>query len=159
MAVKIEPTLLRDPRHLLSLGFGAGLSPWAPGTAGTLVAIPFFLLLAQLPWYVYLLVVAAAFVIGIYLCQHTSDALGVHDHSGIVWDELVGYWVTMIAVPATWPWIIAGFLLFRFFDIVKPWPVKVADKQVHGGFGVMFDDLLAGLYALACLQILLYLLS
>ncbi len=159
MAVKIEPTLLRDPRHLLSLGFGAGLSPWAPGTAGTLVAIPFFLLLAQLPWYGYLLVVAVAFAAGIYLCQHTSDALGVHDHSGIVWDELVGYWVTMIAVPATWPWIIAGFLLFRFFDIVKPWPVKVADKQVHGGFGVMFDDLLAGLYALACLQILLYLLS
>ncbi len=158
-AVKIDPALLRDPRHLLSLGFGAGLAPRAPGTAGTLVAIPFFLLLAPLPWYAYLLVVAAAFVLGIYLCQHTSEALGVHDHSGIVWDELVGYWITMFLLPPSWPWIIAGFVLFRFFDIVKPWPVKVADTRVTGGFGIMFDDLLAGLYALACLHCVLYFLT
>jgi len=138
----------------LSLGFGSGLSPYAPGTMGTLVAIPLYLLLSQLELMPYLIVVVAGFLIGIYLCDKTSKALGVHDHSGIVWDEIIGYWITMTAVPAlTWQWIVAGFVLFRFFDIVKPWPVKIADKRVPGGFGIMFDDLLAGLYALACMQI------
>ncbi len=155
--VRIEPSMLRDPRHLLSLGFGAGLAPRAPGTAGTLVAIPFFLLLAQLPWYTYLAVVGAAFALGVYLCHYTSEALGVHDHSAIVWDELVGYWITMIAIPPSWPWIIGGFVLFRLFDIVKPWPVRLADKRMSGGFGIMFDDVLAGLYALACMHLILLL--
>jgi len=146
--------MLSNPIHLLSLGFGSGLSPHAPGTMGTLVAIPLYLLLSQLELWPYLIVVAAGFLLGIYLCDKTSKALGVHDHSGIVWDEIIGYWITMIAIPAvTWQWILAGFVLFRFFDIVKPWPVKVADKRVPGGFGIMFDDLLAGLYALACIQI------
>ena len=146
--------MLSSPIHLLSLGFGSGLSPYAPGTMGTLVAIPLYLLLSQLELMPYLIVVVAGFLIGIYLCDKTSKALGVHDHSGIVWDEIIGYWITMTAVPAlTWQWIVAGFVLFRFFDIVKPWPVKIADKRVPGGFGIMFDDLLAGLYALACMQI------
>jgi len=146
--------MLSNPIHLLSLGFGSGLSPHAPGTMGTLVAIPLYLLLSQLELWPYLIVVAAGFLLGIYLCDKTSKALGVHDHSGIVWDEIIGYWITMIAIPAvTWQWILAGFVLFRFFDIVKPWPVKIADKRVPGGFGIMFDDLLAGLYALACIQI------
>ena len=121
---------------------------------GTLVAIPLYLLLSRLELWPYLIVVAAGFLLGIYVCDKTSKALGVHDHSGIVWDEIIGYWITMIAIPAvTWQWILAGFILFRFFDIVKPWPVKIADKRVPGGFGIMFDDLLAGLYALACIQI------
>jgi phosphatidylglycerophosphatase A len=121
---------------------------------GTLVAIPLYLLLSQLELVPYLIVVAAGFCIGILLCEKTSKALGVHDHSGIVWDEFIGYWITMIAIPAvTWQWILTGFLLFRFFDIVKPWPVKLADKRITGGFGIMLDDLLAGLYALACIQI------
>jgi len=121
---------------------------------GTLVAIPLYLLLSRLELWPYLIVVAAGFLLGIYVCDKTSKALGVHDHSGIVWDEIIGYWITMIAIPAvTWQWILAGFVLFRFFDIVKPWPVKIADKRVPGGFGIMFDDLLAGLYALACIQI------
>ena len=94
-----------------------------------------------------------------YLCRYTSATLGVHDHGGIVWDEFVGFWITMTAVPVTWQWIVAGFVLFRVFDIVKPWPVKIADKKMTGGFGIMFDDLLAGLYALGCLQIALYLLA
>ena len=146
--------MLSSPIHLLSLGFGSGLSPYAPGTMGTLVAIPPYLLLSQLELLPYLVVVAAGFLIGIYLCDKTSKSLGVHDHSGIVWDEIIGYWITMIAIPAvTWQWILAGFVLFRFFDIVKPWPVKIADKKVPGGFGIMFDDLLAGLYALGCIQI------
>ncbi len=98
-----------------------------------------------------------AFAIGVYLCGYTSRALGEHDHSGIVWDEFVGFWITMIAVPATWQWILAGFVLFRLFDIVKPWPVKVADAKMKGGFGIMFDDVLAALYALVGLQIALQL--
>jgi phosphatidylglycerophosphatase A len=146
--------MLSSPVHLLSLGFGSGLSPHAPGTMGTLVAIPLYLLLSRLELWPYLIVVAAGFLLGIYVCDKTSKALGVHDHSGIVWDEIIGYWITMIAIPAvTWQWILAGFVLFRFFDIVKPWPVRIADKRVPGGFGIMFDDLLAGLYALACIQI------
>jgi len=152
---KISPRLLRNPLHFLSLGFGSGLSPFAPGTCGTLVAIPLYLLLAQLPLWYYLAAVAVAFAIGVYLCGYTSAALGEHDHSGIVWDEFVGFWITMIAVPATWQWILAGFVLFRLFDIVKPWPVKVADAKMKGGFGIMFDDLLAALYAVIVLQIAL----
>jgi phosphatidylglycerophosphatase A len=153
ISIKINPALLRNPIHLLSLGFGSGLAPVAPGTFGTLFAIPPYLLLSQLPLVWYLLAVLLAFVVGIYLCGYTSAALGVHDHSGIVWDEFVGFWITMIAVPSDWQWILAGFVLFRLFDIVKPWPVKVADAKMKGGFGIMFDDVLAALYALACLQL------
>ncbi|HUV21449.1 MAG TPA: phosphatidylglycerophosphatase A [Gammaproteobacteria bacterium] len=159
MRAKISPRLLRNPLHFLSLGFGSGLSPFAPGTCGTVVAIPLYLLLAQLPFWYYLLAIAVAFAIGVYLCGYTSAALGEHDHSGIVWDEFVGFWITMIAVPVTWQWILAGFVLFRLFDIVKPWPVKIADAKMKGGFGVMFDDLLAALYALIALQIALQLVN
>ena len=151
--------MLRNPLHLLSLGLGSGLSPVAPGTCGTLLAIPPYLLLAQLSLPYYLLAVLLAFAAGIYLCGYTSTALGVHDHSGIVWDEFVGFWITMIAVPPTWQWILAGFVLFRLFDIVKPWPVKVADANMKGGFGIMFDDVLAGLYALVGLQLAMQLLG
>jgi len=98
----------------------------------------------------------AGFGVGVYLCQYTSDALGVHDHSAIVWDEIVGYWITMTAVPLAWQWILLGFMLFRLFDIVKPWPVKLADKRMKGGFGIMFDDVLAGLYALAGMHLALW---
>jgi phosphatidylglycerophosphatase A len=152
---KISPRLLRNPLHLLSLGFGSGLSPFAPGTCGTLAAIPPYLLLAQLPFWYYLAAVAVAFAIGVYLCGYTSKALGEHDHGGIVWDEFVGFWITMISVPVTWQWILAGFVLFRLFDIVKPWPVKIADAKMKGGFGIMFDDVLAALYALIVLQVAL----
>ncbi len=150
---KIPPRLLRNPLHFLSLGFGSGLSPFAPGTFGTVAAVPLYLLLAQLPLAYYLLAVLAAFAIGVYLCGYTSAALGEHDHSGIVWDEFVGFWITMIAVPATWQWILAGFVLFRLFDIFKPWPVKVADAKMKGGFGIMFDDVLAGLLAAGTLHL------
>ena len=151
--------MLRNPLHLLSLGFGSGLAPVAPGTWGTLAAVPLYLLLAQLalPWY--LLAVVAGLVGGVFLCQYTSDALGVHDHGGIVWDEFVGFWVAMIALPPTWPWILAGFVLFRLFDIVKPWPVKIADTKIKGGFGIMLDDVLAGIYALVCLHVARYFLA
>ena len=122
-------------------------------TCGTLVAIPPYLLLVQLPPVWYLAAIVITFAIGVFLCDYTSKALNVHDHPGIVWDELVGFWVTMVAVPVGWPWILAGFVLFRVFDILKPWPVKIADQKLKGGFGIMLDDVLAGVYALACLHL------
>ena len=156
---RIPPRLLLNPAHCLSLGFGAGLSPTAPGTAGTLVAVPLYLALAQLAWPWYLAIVVIGFAAGIWLCGYTSKVLGEHDHGGIVWDEIVGFWITMIAVPPTWQWILLGFVLFRVFDILKPWPVRIADRKIPGGLGIMFDDLLAGLYALAGVQLALRLLD
>jgi len=150
--------VMTNPVHFLAFGFGAGLSPKAPGTMGTLVAVPLFLLLAYLPVYAYLALITAAFLVGIYLCGRTASDLGVHDHGGIVWDEFVGYWITMILVPVTWYWVLAGFVLFRVFDILKPFPIGWLDKKVGGGLGIMIDDVLAGVYALICLQVLVFLL-
>ena len=126
----------------------------------TIAAIPPWLLLSELELLPYIAVLIAGFLIGIYLCDFSSKALGVHDHGGIVWDEFIGFWITMIAVPAVnWQWVLAGFVLFRFFDIVKPWPVKLADKRIGGGFGIMIDDVLAGIYALGCMQFLNWILA
>lgn len=143
---------LRDPRHFLALGLGSGLMPKAPGTMGTVAAVPLLLLLQGLPLWVYLLAVLLAFLLGIWLCEVTARNLGVHDHPGIVWDEFVGYWVTMTAVPPGWQWLLLGFCLFRIFDILKPWPIRQVDRRVGGGFGIMFDDVLAGIYAWLVLQ-------
>ena len=144
-----------NPIHWLAFGGGAGLAPVAPGTFGTLVGIPFFLLLAGLPLWLYSMVTLALFVIGVWLCGRSSASLGVHDHPGIVWDEIVGYLVTMTAAPMQWQWLLIGFLLFRFFDIVKPWPIRWLDRRVAGGFGIMVDDLLAGVFGLIVMQSLL----
>ena len=152
----IPPGMLSHPVDLLALGFGAGLVPIGPGTAGTLVAIPLFLLLQPLGLPVYLIVVALAFLAGIGICSHAAQRLGVHDHPGIVWDEIVGYLVTMTAAPAGWLWVVTGFVLFRLFDIAKPWPIRQLDRQVHGGLGIMLDDLLAGVFAAVVLQGLVY---
>lgn len=150
-----EPrTLCRDPLHLLALGLGTGLAPRAPGTAGTLVGVGLYLALPPMPLWAYAVVVVACFAAGVWLCERTARALGVHDHPAIVWDEVVGYLITMAGAPAGWPWVVAGFALFRLFDVVKPWPVSLADRHVHGGFGIMLDDVLAGLYGLAALQLL-----
>ncbi len=149
--------MLRDPLHWLALGFGSGCIPVAPGTAGTAAAIPLYLLLADLPVLLYLGVVLLVFLVGIYLCAHVTRKLGVHDHGAIVWDEIAGYLLTMTAAPQGWQWILTGFLLFRLFDIVKPWPVNIADRRVGGGLGIMLDDILAAIYALAAMQLLVYL--
>ncbi len=142
----------RDPRHFIAFGFGSGTSPIMPGTCGTLIAIPFYLVLAKLPLTVYVALVVFAFIIGIYLCGRTSRALGVHDHPGIVWDEVVGFWVAMTALPVTWYGLIWGFILFRVFDIWKPWPIGWIDRRVSSGLGIMTDDLIAGIYAWTLLQ-------
>ena len=148
--------LLSNPNHLFAFGFGSGLAPKAPGTFGTLVAIPFFLLLQHLSWPVYLSWLLVTFALGVLWCDRSSKALGVHDHGGIVWDEFVGFWITMFMAPAGWIWIVIGFVLFRLFDIVKPWPINWLDKKVHGGFGIMIDDVLAGVYALLVLQLIAF---
>ncbi len=98
----------------------------------------------------------AGFVLGVWICDRAARDLGVHDHPAIVWDEVIGYFVTMIAAPPGWLWIAVGFVLFRLFDILKPWPIRQADQQVGGGFGIMFDDLLAAGYAWLCLQGMIY---
>lgn len=146
--------IMSNPIHCLAFGFGSGLAPKAPGTFGTLVAVPLYLLLDQLSLLPYILVVIIAFVIGVFLCGKTATDLGVHDHPGIVWDEFVGFWITMIAAPAGWLWIVIGFALFRLFDIWKPWPIRFFDKNVESGLGIMIDDVLAGIYALLGLQLI-----
>lgn len=148
--------LLRNPVHLLAFGFGSGLAPKAPGTFGTLAAVPLAYFLQYLPLWSYAAWVVFAFAIGVYVCHHSAEKLGVHDHPGIVWDEFVGYWITMFAAPAGWLWLLVGFILFRLFDIAKPWPVSWADRRVDGGLGIMLDDVLAGLYALIVLQAVVY---
>ena len=146
--------ILSNPVHCLAFGFGSGLAPKAPGTFGTLMAVPLFLLLSELPLAVYFCVVVLAFAVGIFLCGKTADDLGVHDHPGIVWDEFVGFWITMLAAPAGWLWLVLGFVLFRLFDIWKPWPIKVLDQRMETGLGIMIDDVLAGVYAFVLLQLL-----
>lgn len=156
MSERLSVRLLLHPVDLLALGFGSGLLPKAPGTAGTVVAIPIYLMAQTLAWPVYLALTAALFVAGIAICAHTATRLGVHDHPGIVWDEIVGYLVTMTLAPSGWLWIAIGFVLFRIFDVLKPWPIRWIDRHVHGGFGIMLDDLLAGLCAAGVLQLLVH---
>ncbi len=142
------------PIQFIAFGFGLGYMKKAPGTFGTLAGIPFILLFQQTPLTAYLIATAIMALLGIWLCGEASKQMGVHDHPGIVWDEIVGYMITMIAAPAGWLWLLIGFVLFRFFDILKPWPISYLDRQVHGGLGIMLDDILAGVMAAICLQLL-----
>jgi phosphatidylglycerophosphatase A len=150
----IPAGLWRRPVHLLAFGLGTGAAPFAPGTFGTLLGIPLYLALQSLSLPIYVALCAVLFIVGVVLCHITARDLNVHDHPGIVFDEIVGYLVTMIGAPHGWPWIVAGFLLFRLFDIWKPWPVRVADRGVGGGFGIMLDDLLAAGYAALAMAVI-----
>lgn len=154
----LNKKVMSSPVHFLAFGFGSGLAPVAPGTFGTLAVIPLYLLMQPLSLPLYLMIVALVCIVGIWICGKSSEMLGVHDHSGIVWDEFAGYLVTMTAAPTGWLWVLIGFVLFRLFDIWKPWPISVLDKQVHGGLGIMLDDILAGVFALAGVQLIFYLL-
>jgi len=151
--------VLRKLAYFLAFGFGAGKAPVAPGTFGTLVGIAAYLLLQPLSALSYAVTVLALFALGVWLCQVTERDLKVHDHPGIVWDEIVGYLITMFMAPAGWAWIVAGFLLFRLFDIWKPFPIRQLERRIQGGFGNMLDDALAGLYSLAALQGIVYLMD
>jgi phosphatidylglycerophosphatase A len=143
---RLSPRLLRDPVHFFALGFGSGLAPKAPGTAGTLVGVLLDPLLRPLGLELRIGVVVLMFVAGVWLCGESARRLGVHDHGGIVWDEIVGYLALMLVLPAGWPWALAGFVVFRFFDILKPWPIRQLDHGVGGGFGIMLDDIVASVW-------------
>lgn len=146
-------TLLSHPAGWIATALGAGLSPKAPGTAGSAIALlPWWFLLRGLPLAWYVVALAAGFALGVWACGIAGRRLGVEDHGALVWDEVVGMWVALFAAPAGWPWMIAGFVLFRLFDIGKPWLVGLADRRVKGGVGVMLDDLVAGIFALVVLQ-------
>lgn len=143
---------LRNPVHFLALGFGSGLIPFMPGTFGSLAALPLLIPFLYLPPITLLIAAVLASAIGIYLCGKTADDMQVHDHGSIVWDEVAGILLTFLWVPLSLWTVVAGFILFRFFDIVKPWPIGPVDKYVSGGLGIMLDDIIAGLMACASLH-------
>lgn len=147
--------LMSHPAGWIATALGAGLSPKAPGTAGSLIALfPWWFLLRGLPIGAYAAVLAAGFLLGVWACEVSDRRLGIHDQGALVWDEVIGMWITLFAAPPQWWWFIIGFALFRLFDIWKPWPVRWADHSVRGGLGVMLDDVVAGIYALIVLQLL-----
>jgi phosphatidylglycerophosphatase A len=157
MAVtRLSAGLLRDPVHLVALGFGSGLAPFAPGTAGTLLAVLPAWLTTAWPWPLRLGLVALLFAAGIWICGESARRLGVHDHPGIVFDEVVGYLATCLAAPANAVGFLAAFMLFRCFDVLKPWPIRDVDHSLRGGVGIMLDDLMAAAYGAACLLLYQY---
>ncbi|HEX7369147.1 MAG TPA: phosphatidylglycerophosphatase A [Rhodanobacteraceae bacterium] len=152
--------LMSHPAGWIATALGAGLSPKAPGTIGSLVALlPWWFLLRGLPLGWYVVVLAVGFLLGVWACEVSDRRVGTHDQGALVWDEVIGMWITLFAASrGSLPWavgyMVVGFLLFRLFDIWKPWPVRVADRRVQGGFGVMLDDVVAGVYALIVLQLI-----
>ncbi len=146
---RVPPALLVHPAHLISFGFGSGLLRPAPGTWGSLAAmLPFVLWLQHLSPLAYWGVVLIGFGLGVWCARLSAQALGVHDHPAIVWDEFIGMWIVLGVCPQDWRWWLAAFALFRLCDIAKPWPVSWADRKVHGGLGIMLDDALAGVMAM-----------
>ena len=155
--LQVQPSwrfILSHPAHFLSFGFGSGLFPRSPGTAGTLVAFPLYWYLApRLTDMMFILVLIVAFTYGVWACERTGRALGVADYGGIVWDEIVAFLLVLFFTPEGFVWKLLAFSLFRFFDIVKPPPIRHFDQTWHGGLGVMFDDILAAGYTLLCLAL------
>jgi phosphatidylglycerophosphatase A len=145
---------LSNPIQFLALGFGSGLAPKAPGTFGTLAAVPLYLLLTYLSPLSYALLVILMTLAGFYICGKAANDVGVHDHPAIVWDEFIGFFITMFMIPVSWQSILLGFVLFRLFDIVKPWPISFVDKKVAGGFVIMIDDVIAGFFALIIMHLI-----
>ncbi len=156
MAKSDARKVFTNPIHFIAFGFGSGLAPIMPGTFGTLVGIPIFILMHGLSLNLYLAITIILTLFGFWVCDRSAKDLGIHDYPGIVWDEIVGYLWTMTAIPFTWYWIILGFIAFRFFDILKPWPIGWLDRHVMGGVGIMVDDLLAAFYAWILLRIILH---
>ena len=146
-------TVMTDPVHFLAFGFGTGLAPFAPGTFGSLPGILLFWLTLDFGLYVQLGVAVAITLAGIWICGESARRIGVHDHGGIVWDEIVGMYVTLLVAPYTLAGWILAFVLFRVMDIVKPWPIRDLDHRIGGGVGIMLDDLAAALYAVILLAL------
>jgi phosphatidylglycerophosphatase A len=154
--IVFRPTLrfaVAHPAHWVAMGFGAGLSPWAPGTAGTLLAWLLFGIFGGLPAVAVLLAIAACFALGVWVCEVTGRDLGIADHGSMVWDEVVAFLLVLAIVPAELAWQAAAFVLFRLFDIAKPPPIRWLEARFKGGWGVMIDDLLAAGYALLALAV------
>ncbi len=151
---ELRRVALRTPAGFLAFGFGSGLSRFAPGTMGTVAAIPLALLLKCLPAFLFWLLLAGFFWAGVRICDISSRRLQRHDPGGIVWDEMVAYWLTIAFLPVTWTWWLAAFVLFRFFDILKPWPIRWVENRFSGGLGIMLDDIVAAFYAMAILAVL-----
>jgi phosphatidylglycerophosphatase A len=147
------------PVHFLAYGFGAGLSPKAPGTMGTVVAVPVYALLMYAGSGAYLPVLVVSLVAGVFICGYTAGIMGIDDPKGVVWDEIVGYLITMLFLPFNWVWMLGGFLLFRLFDIWKPWPIRWVDRQIKGGVGIMLDDVIAAVFACVLLNLAAYFLK
>jgi len=144
-------TVLTDPVHFVAFGFGTGLAPFAPGTFGSLPGMLIFWLTADLGLYVQLAIALAMAASGVWLCGESARRIGVHDHGGIVWDEIVGMYLTLLVAPATLLGWVLAFVAFRVMDIVKPWPIRDLDHRLGGGAGIMLDDLVAALYAVILL--------
>jgi phosphatidylglycerophosphatase A len=139
--------VLTDPVHFLAFGLGTGLAPFAPGTVGSLLGVLLAWFTLDLGLIAQIGVAAGLILAGIWICGESARRLGIHDHGGIVWDEIAGMYITLLVAPFTiTAWILA-FLLFRAFDIVKPWPIRDLDHRLGGGLGIMLDDLVAALYA------------
>ena len=153
-AAEFAGTVLRHPAGWIATGAGVGFAPVASGTVATVVAVLPWLALRELtlPWYA--LTILALFALGCWASSWVIARIDVEDPSIVVWDEFVGLWIALAAAPSGWPWVVAGVLLFRLFDIWKPWPVRWADDRVKRGFGAMLDDALAGFYALLALQLI-----
>ncbi|GGA22806.1 phosphatidylglycerophosphatase A family protein [Dyella nitratireducens] len=148
--------LLSTPAGWLACGFGSGLAPVAQGTFGSLAAILPWLLLRQLSWPLNALIIVIGFAIGVWACDVAGRALGVDDHRSLVWDEFIGQWIALLpALLAPWWAVILGFVLFRLFDVWKPWPIRYLDKHLKGGLGVMVDDVVAGVFAAIVLKLVL----
>lgn len=152
--LNLTKKVFQDPIYFLAFGFGSGLMPIVPGTWGTLAAVPLYLLLVNTHWVVYLLFILLSFVLGVWICDKVSKDLGVYDYKGIVWDEVVGYLLTMFLVPKGLTWMLCGFILFRIFDIWKPQPIRYVDQKVSNGLGIMLDDVLAAVPSWLLLQLL-----
>ena len=151
---KLSTKVWQDPSYFIAFGFGSGLLPVAPGTWGTLAAIPIYWLLLNTGSLVYLISVIVCFLLGVVVSDKVTRELGVQDYKGIVWDEVVGFLLTMFLAPVGIVWTLLGFLLFRLFDVWKPAPIGWVDEHVHGGLGIMLDDVLAAIPAWLVLQLL-----
>lgn len=153
--IALSKKVWQDPIYFIAFGFGSGLMPIAPGTFGTLAAVPVYLMMARTTWPLYLTLTVIAFFIGVWVSDKVSNDLGEHDYSGIVWDEVVGYLFTMFLAPFHLTWMVIGFVLFRVFDIWKPQPIRFVDKHIQGGLGIMLDDVLAAIPAWLVMQLLI----
>ena len=156
---RLSPRLLRDPVHIAALGLGTGLSPWMPGTLGSLLALIPCWFVAPLFWPIKLAIALLAFIAGVWVCGISSRRIGVHDHSGIVFDEIAAMLSITVLLSQSWLQLWIAFALFRVFDILKPWPIRDLDHRLRTGAGIMLDDLMAGVYSAACLGVIEYLLK